>query len=205
MPRRKENKKLSRFRRILFGTGIAGLVFLVSAYILLVIFAPQTPKQKIMTSCKRLKSISAALNEYAADYNGYFPDRYNADGLEQLRKNNYLTEYKAFTSPLAKKVTVGADAATLIEENVSYIYFAGFTNKDNPDMPLVFEKLHNYDAHVGHYSKFICILLCDGRVLGYSGSFKNYTDIIALLKKKYSYSAEDIKRLDEKAARLDGK
>lgn len=196
---------MKRALKILFILGIVGLFLGVSAFVSLLIFSSPTPKQKVMICFKRLKTISAALHEYASDYDGYFPDKYRAGGFEQLRKNNYMTDCKSFTSPLAKEVIVGTSGCPLAEENVSYIYLGGFSNKDNPDMPLVFEKLHNYDPHVGQYSKFICILLLDGRRVGYGGHYKKYSDVITMLNEKYKYSPEDLKRLKEKAAKLDGK
>ena len=173
-------------------SGIFALL-VMAAFILL----PVAREKARRISCSsNLKSVGLSLMQYTMDNGNEFPDKDGAAGWELLRSNDYLTDYKIYTCP--SSLTLSEKKGFLCEASISYVYFGGFSAKDTPGIPLAFDKL-------GNHKNFVNILFVDGHVEGIPGNFNSYSDVINMLKKRYGYSAEDVKRLDEKAARLDGK
>ena len=80
-----------------------------------------------------LKQLGNALNLYAADNNGFFPNGRGAEGFEKLWKGKYVTDPKLFVCP-ADYVTnsniLAFPEVPLTEKNVSYIYLGGGVNKN---------------------------------------------------------------------------
>jgi len=189
---------MKRFGKILFILGIAGLVFLVSARILLFLFAPLSEKDRRINCAKKLKTMGTAFTQYAADNGGNFPNMDGVTGFEQLRESGFRQGTKAYMCPSSKTVIKCKKGIPLSDENLSYIYWGGFSDKDNPDIPLVMEKL-------GNHQYFVNILFLNGRVAGFWSKFKTYSEVMKMLCKEYKYSPEDLKRLQEKAAKLDEK
>ena len=103
-----------------------------------------------------LKQIGMALMIYENDHNG-FPKQKGIAGLEELRKEGYLDEPKAFVCPSSKKAPA-APGEKLSEETCSYIYFGGLTSAASPDLPIVMEKPGNHDP------RKIAYLRLDGSV-----------------------------------------
>ncbi|OGV36944.1 MAG: hypothetical protein A2020_16290 [Lentisphaerae bacterium GWF2_45_14] len=152
-------------------------------------------KARRINCMSNLKQMGLALKQYSMDHNDKFPELDGAAGLEALRKNDYLSDYKVYTCPSSNTVRQGKAGQSLAEENVSYIYFGGFSEGENPDMPIAFDKPLDH-------SRFVNVLFVDGHVQGYIGFFKNCTDVVNMLKSRNNYSVDDLKRLDEKAAKL---
>ena len=152
-------------------------------------------KARRVNCASNLKQIGLALKQYSMDNGDNFPKADGAAGLEEFRKGDYLTDYKVYTCPSSKTLPA-ANRQPLSEANVSYVYFGGFAEKDNLDMPIAFDKPANH-------KNFVNVLFLDGHVQGFPGFFRNCTDVVNMLKKQNNYSADDIKRLDEKAAIFD--
>jgi len=114
-------------------------------------------------SCaSNLKQMGLALQQYAMDYAGYFPQANGAVGLELLRKNDYLTDYTVYGCPSIKKGK-GKDNQSLTEESVDYVYIGGLNTKSDPKQPLMYDKANNH----GYYGN---VLFADGTVQGIYGN-----------------------------------
>ncbi|OGV48847.1 MAG: hypothetical protein A2017_14305 [Lentisphaerae bacterium GWF2_44_16] len=152
------------------GFAITGIITSVTNISLLIVFAislfPEiggARKYPRRISCaSNLKSISIALRQYALDYDGYFPPYDDAAGLEILRKNSYLDDYKIYTCP-STDTKIPLSGQPLREENVSYHYKGGYTEKDSSDLAILWDK-------DGNHTKYGNILFLDGHVMGYSGA-----------------------------------
>ena len=115
------------------------------------------PARRISCSCN-LKQIGLSLKQYADDYNGYFPDK----GLEQLRVNDYLTDYGVYNCP-STDTRKGKDNEKLTDEIVDYVYQKGLKfnlGAQNSKIPIVWDKAKN---HVGYGN----VLFLDGHVKGF--------------------------------------
>lgn len=149
-------------------------------------------------SCSsNLKQIGLGFKQYSMDNDDKFPAADGAEGLEALRKDDYITDTRIYTCPSAK-VTPAEEGQPLSEETVSYVYLGGFTESDSADMPLAFDKPSNHKDSVN-------VLYLDGHVAVLKGSFKNCADVVNAIKKQSEYSADDAARLDKKAAAIDAK
>ena len=108
-------------------------------------------KEKIhVLYCSRnLKQIGIALNQYASDNDGFFPDGRGAEGFEKLWKGKYVTDPKLFVCPAdyeTNKVVLAILEIPLTEKNVSYMYLGSGVNKkkDWPYTIIVRDKLGNH-------------------------------------------------------------
>ena len=115
-------------------------------------------------SCSsNLKQLYLSLQQYAADYAGYYPPANGAAGLEALRKNDYLTDYGVYRCP---SVTMESKDfkrhESLTEENVDYVYIGGLNTKSDRKLPLIYDKANNH----GYYGN---VLFADGIVEGIEG------------------------------------
>ena len=114
-------------------------------------------------SCySNLRSIGLTFKQYAMDYDGHFPPYDGAAGLEILRKNNYLDDYKIYTCS-SSNIKQALPGQPLREENVSYHYKGGYTEKDSSDLAILWDK-------DGNHTRYGNILFLDGHVQGYSGA-----------------------------------
>ncbi len=154
---KKENKIDIVIRRCCILLCLVGCI----SYILFLLSYPSEITRRI--SCaSNLKQIGLALQQYAMDYAGYFPQANGAVGLELLRKNDYLTDYAVFACPSTKKGK-GKDNQPLTEENVDYVYIGGSNTKSDPKQPLMYDKANNH----GYYGN---VLFVDGPVEGIYGN-----------------------------------
>ena len=154
---KKENKIDIVIRRCCILLCLVGCI----SYILFLLSYPSEITRRI--SCaSNLKQMGLALQQYAMDYAGYFPQANGAVGLELLRKNDYLTDYAVFACPSTKKGN-GKDNQPLTEENVDYVYICGSNTKSDPKQPLMYDKANNH----GYYGN---VLFADGTVEGIYGN-----------------------------------
>jgi prepilin-type processing-associated H-X9-DG protein len=113
-------------------------------------------------SCaSNLKQIGLALKQYSMDYDDNFPPQSGAAGLEILRRNDYLTDYKIYTCPNAS-ISPGSGTAPLTESTVSYVFRGGLTETDPADSAICWDKPNNHKNYGN-------ILFIDGHVMGFSG------------------------------------
>ena len=121
--------------------------------------ARERPKR--ISCASNLKQIHLALQQYAADYAGYYPPANGAAGLEVLRKNDYLTNCAVYRCP---SVTMEhQDDLPLTEENVDYVYIGGLNIKSDRKLPLMHDKTNNHGGYFGN------VLFADGTIKGIEG------------------------------------
>lgn len=110
-------------------------------------------------SCNsNLKGIGLSLKQYATDYNNFFPN----EGLEQLRSNDYLTDYGIYQCP-STNTRKGEDNEKLTDEIVDYVYRKGLKDSDDSKTPLAWDKPENHEDYGN-------VLFVDGHVKGFIGA-----------------------------------
>lgn len=119
-------------------------------------------KARRISCASNLKQIGLALKQYSMDFDDKMPGESNAGGLEILRSENYLTDYKIYTCP-STTVSAGISPAALVAANISYAFKGGMIESDAPDSGVAI------DANANH-TKYGNILFMDGHVTGYASS-----------------------------------
>lgn len=148
------------------GTIIAGIV-LIS--IIAGISSPKNREIACRISCaSNLKQIGLAVRMYSMENKEQFPYKNGAEGLEMLRAGGYLENKKMYTCPSTGTVPAG-DGGKLTEDNVDYVYVAGYNESVSPDTAIAYDRPYN---HI----KFGNILFADGHVAGFAG--ENWMDNI---------------------------
>ena len=139
--------------------------FFCSAFILFALSLPCTGREKAMRlSCASdLKQIHLALQQYAADYAGYYPPANGAAGLEMLRNNYYLSSHETYVCPSSSTDYSCNDIHPLTEENIDYVYIGGLNIKSDPNLPLAYDKAMNHGGYFGN------VLFVDGTIKAIEG------------------------------------
>ncbi|OGV51834.1 MAG: hypothetical protein A2017_19015 [Lentisphaerae bacterium GWF2_44_16] len=124
------------------------------------------PRKALRISCaSNLKQIGLAFTQYSMDNDDYFPDKDGAEGLEMLRKNNYLTDYKIYTCP-ASSDKAGKDG--LKEKNISYHYKGGIKASNESPVPILWDRCANHNDKRKPENAYGNVLLSDGSIINYS-------------------------------------
>jgi len=114
-------------------------------------------------SCSsNLKQIGLGLKQYALDYGDFFPPANGAAGIEMLRSNNYITDYKLFICP-SNWHDPGKGAEPLKEDTCDYVYIGGLSESCSPDSIIAYDKPNNHWRYGN-------VLFVDGHVQGFKGS-----------------------------------
>jgi len=171
-------------------------ILFVGAVFLLPLLNTRRDRHHPSYSCfANLKQISLSLKEYTMDYSGFFPPEDNAQGLEHLRSQDYLTDYRVYVCPASG--TKSGAKGPITNQICGYIYLGGSKEVDNPNTPLAFDKPGNHENYVN-------VLFLDGHVEGYPTSASNNCEkIILFLNKKYKYPPKLFKKLLDKAGKID--
>ena len=118
-------------------------------------------------SCaSNLRMIHLALQQYVADYAGYYPPANGVAGLEMLRRNDYLTSHDMYVCPSTMTVG-GKENQPLTEENMNYVYIGGLNTKSDPNLPLIYDKANNHNH--SNSDAFGNVLFADGTIKGIEG------------------------------------
>ncbi|OGV56880.1 MAG: hypothetical protein A2017_05075 [Lentisphaerae bacterium GWF2_44_16] len=131
-----------------------------------------TERARILSCKSNLRQISLVLQQYACDYHGYFPDKNGAEGLELLRKNGYLADYKVYTCPSSSFIP-GQGNEQLKEENISYCYKGGTKYSENNITPILWDKFENHKNVMEDYD-IVSLIECYGNVVLANGKIINY-------------------------------
>lgn len=137
------------------------IIFLISAnYMKEKIHRERWEKNYRINCSSNLKQIGISLQQYAMDYNGFFPDK----ELDQLRTNDYLTDYGLYVCPGSGHYH-GDGNQKLTEKNLDYIYRSGLKDNDGSDQsktPLAWDRPTNHEDYGN-------VLFVNGHVKGFKG------------------------------------
>ena len=153
-------------------------------------------KARRISCTSNLKQIGLSLKQYAMDYADYFPPENNAQGLENLRSQDYLTDYGVYVCP-ENSTAKGTGTVPLTDKICDYIYLGGSKEGDDPTIPLAFDKPKNH-------TDYINVLFLDGHVKGYPAiGLTNCESVIIFLQARNKYSPKLFKKLSDKAKKID--
>ncbi len=140
------------------------IIILLILVILAAMLLPALNSKREVTrniSCAgNLRSMGLSFKQYALDFNNQFPSGMNDAGLDKLRENDYLTDFKIYACPST------SDTGTIdgISVKSSYQYIGNMSEENTqPDSGLMAD-------YSGNHSDYGNILFCDGHVTGYAGS-----------------------------------
>ena len=153
-------------RKKIFSPVLAANLIIFIFFMIVLAFLPPLGSAKERArriACNsNLRQIGIALVQYADDNDGFFPDKSGAEGFEQLRVGDYLTDYSVYRCP-SSKTQKGENNQKLSEENVSYIYKGGLKCSQAEDLgtAIVWDKLENHRDYGN-------VLFNDGQVKSFS-------------------------------------
>lgn len=136
--------------------------FVLAAYLYFPVRRRRHPSSRYVCS-SNLKQIGLAMKQYAMDNKDWFPDKDGAEGFEQLRREEYLSDYKVYVCP-GTTARPGKNNMPLTEATVSYVYKGGLKESgEDAHKPLAWDRDSNHENYGN-------ILFVDGHVSGVSGS-----------------------------------
>ncbi len=123
-------------------------------------------KARRISCTSNLKQIGLSLKQYAMDYSDCFPEKPGPSGLEELRLNDYLTDYGVYTCP-STTTPAGEGTEPLDDTNCDYTLAPGMMEGSsnqfgNADSALSSDRIVNH-------TDFGNILFQDGHVQGFAG------------------------------------
>ena len=120
-------------------------------------------EEKYRKACiNNLKQISVALDMYANVFNGKFPEKYGAQGLDKLRSGGFLSMSQVFICPETGNIAASPGTA-ITEESCDYVYVGGLTEYSDPNIPILWSK-------PGNHKDYGNILYVNGKIETASGS-----------------------------------
>ncbi len=144
-------------------------------------------KARRISCTSNLKQIGLSLKQYSIDYSDRFPFAGGANGLELLRKNDYLTDYGVYACPSTTTTrgtgTEALSQGTADDANCDYAFAANMMEGDSNAFGRADSGIASdiYSTGVSktngttsttdipNHSDFGNILFHDGHVSGYAG------------------------------------
>jgi hypothetical protein len=122
-------------------------------------------KPRRISCSSNLKQMGFVLKFYAEENNNFFPNMSGVKGFEQLRTNDYLTDYGIYRCPSCYAHTKkGKDNQKLTDEIVSYVYQNGYKfNGKGSKIPLAWDKPENHEDYGN-------VLFVNGHVKSFKGA-----------------------------------
>ncbi len=143
-------------------------------------------KARRISCTSNLKQIGLAIKQYAIDYQDRMPAYGGADGLEMLRKNDFLTDYGVYICPstthskgknnvpLSNTTDTNGDVTSANVASTSYAFAGGMMEGasgvyGNADSGIAADRTDVPTKKWGNHSNYGNILFHDGHVSGFAG------------------------------------
>ena len=154
----KDIPKKKLFKAVIIVNLITYIILSILIFGMNVTTSDSRERARRISCTSNLRQIGLSLTQYAEDNNNFFPN----EGWEQLRTNDYLTDYGVYNCP-SSVTRKGKDNEKLTDEIVDYIYRKGLKNTDDAETPLVWDKPNNHEDYGN-------VLFLDGHVKGFGGA-----------------------------------
>jgi prepilin-type processing-associated H-X9-DG protein len=172
-------------RKLLKAVTIVNIItyvpLLVLAFYLFALNATPPEKASRIICTSNLKILGISLFQYADNYEGFFPNKSGAEGIEQLHGGGYFDEYKDFQIYVCPSTGKRKSMNKLTEKDVDYIYRSGFSlhceDIDPAKTPVAWDKAENHKDYGN-------VLFLDGHVQGFIGA--NWMEQAGIKKKTSS-------------------
>ena len=138
-------------------------------------------KARRISCTSNLKQIGLSMKQYSIDYADRFPNEAGADGLELLRKNEYLTDYNVYACP-STTTTRGTGTVKLAYNtttgNCDYGFVGGMMEGDSDTYGRADSGIASDIGKAGagsnggapNHADYGNVLFHDGHVAGFAGA-----------------------------------
>ncbi|MBN1864433.1 MAG: serine/threonine protein kinase [Victivallales bacterium] len=123
---------------------------------------PEVTEKHKRACMNNIKQISVALQMYANVFQGKYPEKDGAEGLDMLRARGFLEVPQVFVSPASGRLA-SEPGKPISDDTCDYIYKGGYSEFSEGDLPMLWTKP---DVH----RDYGIVLYVNGEIKEYSGS-----------------------------------